>query len=165
MDLNYLRRLVKIFDDSSSQEFEIEEEGIRIYFSKNSPHPPQQPIQYTMQMPQQNAQPVMEIPSHVTSATAPLHVEPKQESHKEDLSLHSLKSPIVGTFYRSASPTAAPYCEIGDRVSKGQTLCIVEAMKLMNEIESDVNGTIVKILIENGKPVEYDQPLFLIKAD
>ncbi|RMH22573.1 MAG: acetyl-CoA carboxylase biotin carboxyl carrier protein, partial [Acidobacteria bacterium] len=78
--------------------------------------------------------------------------------------LHRLTSPIVGTFYRAPSPDADPFVDVGDRVRKGQVLCIVEAMKLMNEIESDVDGEIVEILPENGQPIEYGEPLFLIKT-
>ena len=79
------------------------------------------------------------------------------------VNLHEIHSPIVGTFYRAPAPDADPYVQVGDSISSGSVLCIVEAMKLMNEIESDVNGKIVKILVENGKPVEYNQPLFLIQ--
>jgi acetyl-CoA carboxylase biotin carboxyl carrier protein len=164
MDLNYLRRLIKIFDDSKSTELEIEEEGIRIFFSKNSTNVPTQ-VHYAMPQGQVAPQQVMEIPSHITSATAPVHLDQKAEAPKEDLSLHTLRSPIVGTFYRSSSPTNPAYVEVGSHVNVGQPLCIVEAMKLMNEIESDVSGTVVKILLENGKPVEFNQPLFLIKLD
>ena len=81
-----------------------------------------------------------------------------------DEGLHIITSPIVGTFYRTSSPTADPFIKIGDSIESGQTLCIVEAMKLMNEIQSDVSGTIVKILVENAQPVEYGQPLFGIKV-
>ena len=77
--------------------------------------------------------------------------------------LHEIRSPIVGTFYRAPAPDADSYVQVGSVVSPGSVLCIVEAMKLMNEIESDVSGKIVKILVENGKPVEYNQPLFLIE--
>jgi acetyl-CoA carboxylase biotin carboxyl carrier protein len=76
---------------------------------------------------------------------------------------HTLKSPMVGTFYRAPSPGAPPFVEVGQSVSKGQTLCIIEAMKLLNEIESDASGTVKAILVENGQPVEYGQPLFLIE--
>jgi acetyl-CoA carboxylase biotin carboxyl carrier protein len=79
-------------------------------------------------------------------------------------SLHMVASPIVGTFYRAASPTAEPFVKVGDPVDTGKTLCIIEAMKLMNEIQSDVGGTIAKIFVENGQPVEYGQPLFGIKV-
>jgi len=78
--------------------------------------------------------------------------------------LHEIKSPIVGTFYRAPAPDADSYVNIGDSVSSGSVLCIIEAMKLMNEIESDISGKIVKILVENGRPVEYNQPLFLIQT-
>ena len=78
--------------------------------------------------------------------------------------MHEVRSPIVGTFYRAPAPDADPYVQIGDSVSTGGVLCIIEAMKLMNEIESDVSGKMVKILVENGKPVEYNQPLFLIQT-
>lgn len=81
----------------------------------------------------------------------------------EDASLHLVKSPIVGTFYESPSPGTAPYVKIGDQVENGQTLCIVEAMKLMNEIESDVAGEVVKRLVQSGQPVEYGQPLFAVR--
>jgi acetyl-CoA carboxylase biotin carboxyl carrier protein len=84
------------------------------------------------------------------------------KEEKKD-NLHEIHSPIVGTFYRAPAPDADPYVQVGDSISSGSVLCIVEAMKLMNEIESDVNGKIVKILVENGKPVEYNQPLFLIQ--
>jgi acetyl-CoA carboxylase biotin carboxyl carrier protein len=82
---------------------------------------------------------------------------------EEETRLITITSPIVGTFYRAPSPEAAPFIEIGSRVKKGQVLCIVEAMKLMNEIESEVDGTVIKILVENGQPVEYGEPLFLIE--
>ena len=78
---------------------------------------------------------------------------------------HIVKSPIVGTFYTSPSPDAAPFVKVGDRVSKGQVICIVEAMKLMNEIEADVTGEVVRVLVENGQPVEYGQPLFAIRPN
>jgi acetyl-CoA carboxylase biotin carboxyl carrier protein len=87
-----------------------------------------------------------------------------KKSVDENAGLHEIKSPIVGTFYRAPAPDADSYVQVGDIVSTGSVLCIVEAMKLMNEIESDASGKIVKILVENGKPVEYNQPLFLIQV-
>lgn len=92
------------------------------------------------------------------AAAAPPPAESPPADH------HILNSPIVGTFYRSPSPDLPPFFEVGDRVKKGQVLCIVEAMKLMNEIESDANGTIVEIYVENAQPVEYGEPLFAIKT-
>lgn len=87
----------------------------------------------------------------------------KAEEDAADVGLHIITSPIVGTFYRSANPESEPFVNIGDRIVKGQVLCIIEAMKLMNEIEADVAGKIVKIMVENGQPVEYDQTLFLVE--
>jgi acetyl-CoA carboxylase biotin carboxyl carrier protein len=78
--------------------------------------------------------------------------------------LHVIKSPIVGTFYASASPEATPFVKIGDAIEEGRVVCIVEAMKLMNEIEADVNGEVVRVLVEDGQPVEYGQPLFAVRA-
>ncbi len=85
------------------------------------------------------------------------------ETAEEETRLITITSPIVGTFYRAPSPEAAPFVEVGSRVKKGQVLCIVEAMKLMNEIECEIDGTVIKVLVENGQPVEYGEPLFLIE--
>ncbi|WP_457600648.1 acetyl-CoA carboxylase biotin carboxyl carrier protein [Hydrogenivirga sp.] len=90
---------------------------------------------------------------------------PSEDISEEEKQLHVIKSPLVGTFYRSPSPGAPPFVEVGDIISPGQVLCIIEALKVMNEIESDVRGKIEKILVENGETVEYGQPLFLIDTD
>ena len=99
------------------------------------------------------------------AAQAELKVEEKPEKVNETIPInaHEIRSPIVGTFYRAPSPDSDNFVEVGNMVSPGSVLCIVEAMKLMNEIEADVSGKIIKILVENGKPVEYNQPLFLIE--
>jgi acetyl-CoA carboxylase biotin carboxyl carrier protein len=107
-------------------------------------------------------------PAAATAATpaapAPSAAEGAPASAEED-GLHPVTSPIVGTFYRAPNPDAEPYIKVGDAVERGQILCIVEAMKLMNEIECDVRGTVVKVLPENAQPVEYGEPLFLIRPD
>ncbi|NPA52370.1 MAG: acetyl-CoA carboxylase biotin carboxyl carrier protein [Aquificae bacterium] len=102
-------------------------------------------------------QPVVEIKEEIISAPAP------KTEIKEESKYHVIKSPLVGTFYRAPSPGAPPFVEEGDIVSKGQVVCIIEALKVMNEIESDVNGRVVKILVENGQPVEYGQELMYIE--
>ncbi|WP_293442550.1 acetyl-CoA carboxylase biotin carboxyl carrier protein [Persephonella sp.] len=102
-------------------------------------------------------QPVVEVKEEI-KAPSTVEIESK-ENHK----YHVIKSPLVGTFYRAPSPGAPPFVEEGDTVSKGQVLCIIEALKVMNEIESDINGKVVKILVENGQPVEYGQELFYIE--
>jgi acetyl-CoA carboxylase biotin carboxyl carrier protein len=159
MDLNYLKKLMKMFDESSATELTIEEEGTTIALSKLSPEAPYQTSAvYTpamMQAPQAS-------PAPATAPAAPAVASP---AAAPVASGHEVLSPIVGTFYRAPSPDADPYIQVGQRVSAGDTLCIVEAMKLMNEIESDVSGTVVKILVENSQPVEYNQPLFLIQPD
>lgn len=95
-----------------------------------------------------------------------LEVENKHNSEEvEEGKYHVIKSPLVGTFYRAPSPGAPPFVEVGDTVSKGQVLCIIEALKVMNEIESDIDGKVVKILVENGQPVEYGQELFYIEPE
>ncbi|MDX1385378.1 MAG: acetyl-CoA carboxylase biotin carboxyl carrier protein [Thermoanaerobaculia bacterium] len=101
-------------------------------------------------------------PAEAVAAAAALAPAPEAEPEPEG---HVLSSPIVGTFYAAPSPDAEPYVQVGDRVKKGQVICIVEAMKLMNEIESDVSGVVVKILAENAQPVEFGEPLFCIETD
>lgn len=159
MDLQYLRRLIKIFDESTAAELTIEEEGTKISLSRKFSDSIAAPVY---------AQPVSAY--HATAPIPPPVVHAAADSNlaassAEDENLHKINSPMVGTFYRAPSPDSGPFVEIGDHVSAGTTLCIIEAMKLMNEIESDISGTIVKILVENAEPVEYNQPMFLIKPD
>jgi acetyl-CoA carboxylase biotin carboxyl carrier protein len=154
MEISYIKKIIKLVENSDIDEIEVEEEGkkLRVARNRNSAM----------------AQQVM-IPQHAISmppASTPAHQESKPQkelSESSDKQYHELRSPIVGTFYRAPSPDAETYVEIGQHVKVGSVLCIVEAMKLMNEIESDAEGTIVKIMIENGKPVEYNQVLFLIE--
>ena len=102
-------------------------------------------------------------PAPATPAPASQPAAPAPESSSDDESRYvAIKSPMIGTFYRAPNPESDPFVNVGDKVKAGQTVCIIEAMKLFNEIESEVNGTIVKVLVENASPVEYDQPLFLV---
>lgn len=156
MDLDLIKKLVKIIDGSGVTDIEIEENGLKIKIAKkirNSQVITQAPMPF---MPSQTPSPQ---PAPASKETA---VE-KTEVEVSASNLHEIRSPIVGTFYRAPAPDADSYVQVGASVSPGTVLCIVEAMKLMNEIESDVSGKIVKILVENGKPVEYNQPLFLIE--
>lgn len=160
MDLNYLRRLLRIFDESTATELSIEEEGVTIAMSKTNGAPAGMVAPtYMMNAPQ----PMMAAPT-AAPATAPAAAPAAPAAPTADDG-HKLLSPIVGTFYRAPSPDADAFVQVGQHVNVGDTLCIVEAMKLMNEIESDVAGTVVKILVENGQPVEYNQPMFIIKPD
>lgn len=107
------------------------------------------------------AAPVAAAPAPVASAPAPVAAAPAPKS--DDSKLLTIKSPMIGTFYRSGGPDKPSFVEVGDEVSSGKVVCIVEAMKLFNEIESEISGRIVKVLVENATPVEYDQPLFLVE--
>ena len=153
MDLRKLKKLIDLVQESGIGEIEITEGEEKVRISRQSSSPPMimaSPGMQPMGMPMA-AGPAAGAEAPAAPA-AP--VEPKG---------HALKSPMVGTFYRAPSPGAPSFVEVGQSVSKGQTLCIIEAMKLLNEIESDVSGTVKAILVENGQPVEYGQPLFLIE--
>ena len=156
MDLDLIKKLVKIVDTSSVTDLEIEENGLKIKIAKKIRS---SQVITQAQIPVASAQPVLQPAAGGVEETA------KQKAEAEQIAsnLHEIRSPIVGTFYRAPAPDADSYIQIGSAVSPGSVLCIVEAMKLMNEIESDVAGKVVKILVENGKPVEYNQPLFLIE--
>lgn len=158
MDLNYLRRLLRIFDESSAAELSIEEEGMSVHMSKASAQAPMMMPSYTMPA----AAPAPVAPAAPAPAASAPASAPAASSADSG---HTVTSPIVGTFYRAPSPDADSFVQVGQHVNVGDTLCIVEAMKLMNEIESDVTGTIIKILVDNGQPVEYNQPIFLVKPD
>jgi acetyl-CoA carboxylase biotin carboxyl carrier protein len=148
MDLRKLKKLIDLVQESGIGEIEITEGEEKVRISRQSAG---QPVIMAGQMPMGYA-PQQQMPVAPVAEVAP--AEPKG---------HQLKSPMVGTFYRAPSPGAPSFVEIGQSVTKGQTVCIIEAMKLLNEIESDVSGTVKAILVENGQPVEYGQPLFLIE--
>ena len=154
MDLAYVKKVLKLVEESSVNEIELEEKGVRIRISKGSNN-----VGFVHQVaPSMVAPQIFQAPAPVQPApeAAPAAVAEKK--------YHEVKSPIVGTFYRAPAPDAANYVEVGQDVEQGTVLCIVEAMKLMNEIESDASGRIVKVCVENGKPVEYNQVLFLVEA-
>lgn len=154
MDLNLIKKLVKIVDTSEITDLEVEENGLRVRVAKK------------IRDIQTIAQPQLITQSTSASSEQQVAKAPEEETPKTEVkeNMHEVRSPIVGTFYRAPAPDADAYVSIGDEITQGTVLCIVEAMKLMNEIESDVSGKVVKILVENGKPVEYNQPLFLIQV-
>ncbi len=165
MDLAYVKKLIKLLSESTVDELEIEEEGKRVRIVKHS----------SSAVPAYQAAHVPAVSAAVSAPAVPAAPAPEQQTAAStapaapapppapQVKLHEVKSPIVGTFYRAPAPDAPPFVQVGSVVSTGTVLCIVEAMKLMNEIESDASGRIVKILVENAQPVEYDQPLFLIE--
>lgn len=156
MDLAYVKKVLKLVEESDVNEIELEEKGVRIRISKHANNV----APFYQMAPSMMSQPYP-VAAASAAPAAPLAQAPAPVA---SISYHEVKSPIVGTFYRAPAPDAANYVEVGQNVELGGVLCIVEAMKLMNEIESDVAGKIVKVCVENGKPVEYNQVLFLVEA-
>ncbi len=157
MDIQEIKQLIKIVEKSDIGELELVEQGRKIRISKNSRAATAGPGSNGMVNPVYT-QP--QVPAHSAEAApgSPAAVEvPDSDKYYE------VRSPMVGTFYRAPAPDADPYVEVGDTVNEGTTLCIIEAMKLMNEIESEVRGKVAKVLVENTQPVEYNQVLFLIE--
>lgn len=157
MDIKYVKQLLELVEKSSVNEIELEEKGNKIRITKSPNIVAGGSPMYAM--------PQMQQPMTIPVASAPVAAAPVVESkpNAAEKKYHEVKSPIVGTFYRQPSPDSPAYADVGTKVKQGSVLCIVEAMKLMNEIESDIAGTIVKVCIENAKPVEYGQVLFLIE--
>lgn len=155
MDIKEIEKLVELIDKSSIDEIEITdgEESLRISrFPKEAPSMQMmQPMMQPMQMPQVQMQ--TQSPAVATTAA---------EAPKAELSGKVIRSPMVGTFYRAASPTSDPFTEVGAQVNVGDVVCIIEAMKMFNQIESEESGKVVKFLVENGEPVEFDQPLMIL---
>ncbi|EJQ15018.1 acetyl-CoA carboxylase, biotin carboxyl carrier protein [Bacillus cereus] len=156
-----VRELIKLIDSSNIDEFEYKKDGTTIKMKKRGNEV------VTVQAPvtKQVMQPAAPVEVETTVAAAQVEV-PKQEEKTavQNENLHKITSPMVGTFYSSSSPDTPQYVSVGDKVSKDSIVCIVEAMKLFNEIDADVEGEIVEILVNNGQLVEYGQPLFLVKA-
>ncbi|MEL7834632.1 acetyl-CoA carboxylase biotin carboxyl carrier protein [Fodinibius sp. Rm-B-1B1-1] len=168
MDLKVIENLLDLIAESEVNEVSIEEGDFKIKVKKKpdikESSAPQMPVQYQVPaQPQPQQQAVQQPPQQPQQAPAGGGGESAEESGGGDEpSGDVVKSPIVGTFYRSPSPDDDPFVKVGDSVEKGETLCIVEAMKIMNEIESEYSGEVKKILVEDGEAVEFDQPLFII---
>jgi acetyl-CoA carboxylase biotin carboxyl carrier protein len=158
MDFDELNRILDIVRQHDLSEFELEREGFKIKIRKGSIGHLQVPAGTP-----QAAAPVQPSPS-VAGVPAMTVTPAETASEKEEIDLAVVKSPIVGTFFRASEPGAPPFVEVGDVVKKGQVLCIIEAMKLMNEIDSEFDGEIVSVYVENGQPVQYGERLFAIKA-
>lgn len=157
MDLRKLKTLIDLVSESNVSELEITEAEGKVRIVKGGlPTAAAAVVPQYMAAPMPAAAPVAAAPATAAqpAAEAPAAAEPAG---------HKVTSPMVGTFYRASSPGARPFVELGAQVKEGDTLCIVEAMKILNEIESDKTGTVTRILVENGQPVEYGQPLFIIE--
>ena len=158
MDFKQIQELIKLVSKSELTELRVEQENFKITLKKSngyfSPAPSARPANYE---PAPQLQESAAAPA-VSGGAKPAAEETTGGTEK----YHTIKSPMVGTFYRSPSPDKDPFVKVGDIIKKGEHLCIIEAMKLFNEIESEVDGKVVKVLVEDSSPVEYDQPLFLI---
>jgi acetyl-CoA carboxylase biotin carboxyl carrier protein len=160
IDLVEVERVLHFMEEHQIEQFEYERDGLRILLKKSSAPSGDMPRQIpTAEAPSTDA-PAKTATSHSSSLPA----MPSRAEIEKANDLHVIKSPIVGTFYTAASPGAEPFISVGDNVVPGQVLCIIEAMKLMNEIESDAAGEVAKVFAENGNPVEYGEPLFGIRA-
>lgn len=145
MELKELKRLISLFEKADITELEVESKDVRVRLKKEIQGKTLSSVEYS-------------------SPPAPVKPTEEKEVHETgEEKLHQILSPMVGTFYRAPSPDSPPYVEVGQEVKVDETVCIIEAMKIMNEIKAEVNGRIVKVLVENGEPVEFEQPLFLVE--
>jgi acetyl-CoA carboxylase biotin carboxyl carrier protein len=153
MDLRKLKTLIDLVAESDIAELEVTEGESKVRIVKSSAIPQNQMVMMQPQGMQQHYAPAHAAPAPAAAPVAAVAAEPTG---------HVVKSPMVGTFYRSSAPGTPAYVDVGSNIKEGDTLCIIEAMKLLNEIDADVSGVVTKILVENGQPVEYGQPLFVI---
>ena len=153
MDLRKIKKLMELLEESGIAEIEVKEgeESIKLSRSINTASIPNQQI---------TQQPI--VHSQISSPQVPVDVQSTQETPKEE-KRNTVNSPMVGTFYASASPESKPFVTVGQSVKKGDTLCILEAMKMMNQVQAESDGKIIEILVDNAEPVEFDQPLFVIE--
>lgn len=160
MDFKQVQELIKLVNNSNIGEVTVEQKDFKITIKQKEEH-----FTQVMAASLSNTLPAA-LPQQAPQAAlpaAPAEEKPKAASAQESSNLITIKSPMIGTFYRRPSPDKPDFVEIGDDVSPGKVVCIIEAMKLFNEIESEVKGKIVKVLVEDASPVEYDQPLFLVE--
>jgi len=161
MNQKELKELIDFLIEKDIAEFELERGDVKVRIKRGVDHAVM-PNQFVAVPAPVVAAPVVAETAHAARGAAASSAAPAAPSAEES-GLHEVKSPIVGTFYEAPSPGSPPFVKAGDEITAGQILCIIEAMKLMNEIEADVSGELVKRLVNNGQPVEYGQPLFLIR--
>jgi acetyl-CoA carboxylase biotin carboxyl carrier protein len=158
LSLKLIENLVELVSKSEVDEVSIKEEGYKLKIKKNARKVVEAP--QTVHVPQQQAAPQAQAPAQ----PAPSSEEKSTDDSAPSANQKTITSPIVGTFYEAPGPDQDPFIKVGDHVSKGDTVCIVEAMKIMNEIDSELEGKIVKILVDDAQPVEFEQPLFIIET-
>lgn len=147
MNIGFIKKMITVLEESDLEEIEFQRFWTRVRISKNKSQKGSSP---KVSVSNSKGKEIQELSS-------------KEEAKKEEPNLHIIKSPMVGTFYRAPTPDAPPYVDVGDQIKKGDVVCIIEAMKIMNEIEADVKGEIIEVLIVNEGPVEYNQPLFKVR--
>lgn len=164
LGLREIQELIKMLGKSNVSEITIERENFKITLRTHDPHGAAPVVTQVNSSPPQAIVPPVNQPPASSPVTKESTVppEPTKTSGEEESKYVIIKSPMIGTFFRSSAPEKPPFINVGDEIKPGSVLCVIEAMKLFNEIESEHTGRIVKILVENAKPVEYDQPLFLI---
>lgn len=162
MDYKQIQELIKLINKSNIGEVNIEEKDFKIIIKqKKDPVPQQQsPVNTPVYFQPQVAAPLL---TQATQATANENAPGTAEVNSKPDNLITIKSPMIGTFYKRPSPDKPAFVEVGEDIAPGKVLCIIEAMKLFNEIESEINGKVVKILVDDSSPVEFDQPLFLVE--
>jgi acetyl-CoA carboxylase biotin carboxyl carrier protein len=158
MDFKQIQELIRLINKSNIGEITVEEKGFKITIKQKQEQAPQfvsAPVY--QQAPATSAAPV------ATATTAPVAEKPRPVAEPPASNLITIKSPMIGTFYRRASPDKPLFVEVGDEITPGKVVCIIEAMKLFNEIESEISGKVMKVLVDDASPVEYDQPLYLVE--
>lgn len=161
MDIKQIQELIKIINKTNISEISIEEQGLKITIKQKEDVPLSSvvspaPVYVTQQPPAAH-----QVVAQTVTTTA--STKEKEQAHRPADNLITIKSPMIGTFYRRSSPDKPAFVEVGTDVEPGKVVCIIEAMKLFNEIESEIKGKVVKVLVEDASPVEYDQPLFLVE--
>lgn len=162
MDFKQIQELIKIINKSNIGELSVEQKDFKITIKQK-----EEPQQHFVTAPSSMAMPAVNTiatqPTNTPQVTKEIPQKSSAEPSVANNNLITIKSPMIGTFYRKSSPDKPVFVEVGDKINKGKVVCIIEAMKLFNEIESEVSGKIVKILVDDASPVEYDQPLFLVE--
>lgn len=161
MTFKEIQELIRIFSKSGIGELNIEQDAFKIKMKSIEGCVKVAPAAYS---PTFSSAPIMQTPAPVAQAATPeAKVEKTETKSESSANQITIKAPMIGTFYRSSGPDKEPFVKVGDKIDAGSPICIIEAMKLFNEIESEVSGTVVKVLVNDATPVEYDQPLFIIE--
>ena len=158
MDFKQIQELIRLINKSNIGEITVEEKGFKITIKQK-----QEPVQQFVSAPVYQQAPAASTAPVASISNAPVAEKPKTAAEQPTSNLVTIKSPMIGTFYRRASPDKPLFVEVGDEITPGKVVCIIEAMKLFNEIESEISGKVVKILVDDASPVEYDQPLYLVE--